>query len=185
MINMSIDASTTCIGWSIFEDDRLIDCGKITPTIDKLEWRDRIQNFIPQLQSIIVKYNPSAMYIEDVPLMQKKGNKTLVQLGAMQGLLLTLCCINEIEVIFISVSNWRTNIGLFDGTEKGKERDEMKVKSIHKANELFGLNLQCVFTKGGNYNGSKSDDDISDSILIYASTRDKYKIKKKSFGRGK
>ena len=47
--------------------------------------------------------------------------------------------------------------------------------------KLFGLNLACVFTKSGNYNGIKSDDDISDAILVYASTRDKYKIKR--FGR--
>ena len=29
MTVLSIDASTTCIGWSVFEDDTLIKCGKI------------------------------------------------------------------------------------------------------------------------------------------------------------
>ena len=58
----------------------------------------------------------------------------------------------------------------------------MKVKSIQKVNELFNINLSLVFTKNGNYNPNKSDDDISDSILIYCSTRDKYKVKK-GFGR--
>jgi len=42
------------------------------------------------------------------------------------------------------------------------------------ANELFGLNLVCTYTKGGNYNEKKSDDDISDCLLLYASTREKY-----------
>lgn len=182
MISISIDASTTCIGWSIFDEDNLIDYGKLKPTIEDLEWRDRVYDFIPQLQEIIDKYKPIRMYIEDVPLITKKGKKTLVQLGATQGSLIGLCGANNIEMNFISVSTWRKNIGLFDGTEEGKERDNMKVKSIQKANELFDLNLSLVFTKNGNYNDKKSDDDISDSILIYCSTRDKYKTKN-GFGR--
>lgn len=179
---ISIDASTTCIGWSIFDNDKLIDYGKLKPTIEDLEWRDRIYNFIPQLQQIIDKYKPTKMYVEDVPLMSKRGNKTLVQLGATQGSLIGLCGANNIEMNFISVSTWRKEIGLFDGTEKGKERDNMKIKSIQKANELFNIELSLVFTKNGNYNGDKSDDDISDSILIYCSTRNKYKVKS-GFGR--
>lgn len=183
MISIGIDASTTCIGWSIFNDDELLDYGKLKPTIDNLEWRGRVQNFVSQLQEIIDKYKPQRMYAEDVPLMDKRGKLTLVQLGAIQGVLIGVCGINNIEMNFISVSTWRKDIGLFDGTEKGKERDEMKVKSLHKANEMFGLNLACVFTKSGKYNPSKSDDDISDSILVYCSTRDKYKVQKKTFGR--
>lgn len=183
MVSISIDASTTCIGWSIFEEDDLINCGKLKPNDNSLEWRERVQWFIPNLQEIINKYKPQKMYIEDVPLMKTKGMKTLVQLGCVQGSLIGLCGANDIEMEFITVSTWRKNIGLFDGTEKGKERDEMKVKSLQKANELFNLDLACVFTKSGNYNGAKSDDDISDSILIYCSTRDKYKVQQKKFGR--
>ena len=81
---------------------------------------------------------------------------------------------------FIPVSTWRKNIGILVGK---KDRDTKKIMSINKANELFGINLNCVMTKGGNYNLDKSDDDISDSILLYASTRDKYKNKPTTFGR--
>jgi hypothetical protein len=119
------------------------------------------------------------MYAEDIPLIGKQ-NKVLVQLGTMQGMLLGLCYSHNVEVEFISVGTWRKNIGISCGD---KDRDHMKIKSIEKANELFELNLNCIYTKSGNYNGSKSDDDISDSILIYASTRDKYKINKKYFGK--
>ena len=178
MIGMGIDASTTCIGWSIFDEDDLVAYGKLKPTTNDLDWRGRITNFVKQLQEVIDTYKPQVAYVEDVPLMGKRGNLTLVQLGAVQGFIMTICTLNNIRYEFISVSTWRKNIGLFDGTEKGKERDEMKVKSLHKANELFGLDLACVFTKSGNYNGDKSDDDISDSILVYCSTRDKYRVKK-------
>lgn len=180
MIGIGIDASTTCIGYGVFDDDKLIAYGKIKPSEICETWRDRIQDYIPKLQQLIDKYKPQIVCIEDVPLINKQ-TKTLVQLGAVQGMLLGVFGVNNIRTNFVSVATWRRNIGLFDGTEEGKERDAMKVKSLQKANELFGLELDCVFTKSGNYNPTKSDDDISDAILIYASTLNKYK--KKTFGR--
>lgn len=177
---ISIDASTTCIGWSIFDNDNLIAYGKLKPTIEKLEWRERIQNLIPQVQELINKYKPTEMYVEDVPLIAQKAKKTLVQLGAVQGSLIGICGANNIKMNFITVGMWRHNIGISTGD---KDRDSMKVKSLHKANELFDLDLACVFTKGGNYNGDKSDDDIADSINLYASTRKKYQVPIKHFGK--
>lgn len=180
---IGIDASTTCIGWCIFEGEELIDCGKIKPNDKGLEWRDRIQDLMPQLSNIMEKYNPSEAYIEDVPLMTSKGKLTLVQLGAVQGAILGVCSAHKVDVHFLKVSEWRGNIGLYDGTAQGKERDKLKQHSIEKANKLFGLDLKLEFTKGGNYSGEKSDDDIADAILIAASTMDKYKIEQKTFGR--
>lgn len=178
---LSLDCSTTHIGWSIFNEDELISYGRLEPQ-EKLEWRIRVQELSIQLLELILKYKIEKIYVEDVPLI-KKQMITLVQLGAMQGVVLTLASAKNIPIEFISVSTWRKNIGLFDGTEKGKERDEMKIKAIRKANELFNIDLPLVFTKNGNFNPSKSNDDTADSILIYCSTRDKYRIKSKSFGR--
>lgn len=181
MIYMSIDASTTCCGWSIFDEDDLLDYGKITPTDPDAHWRVRITDIIPQINKLVKKYKPSQVYCEDVPLMAKRGKATLVTLGAMQGALLSLFANWNIPIEFIAVSTWRKNIGLFDGTEKGKERDEMKVKSIKKANELFGIDLALTFTRTGKYNPKKSDDDIADSIMVFCSTRKKYKKKENNF----
>lgn len=181
MIYMSIDASTTCCGWSIFDEDDLLDYGKITPTDPDAHWRVRITDIIPQINKLVKKYKPSQVYCEDVPLMAKRGKATLVTLGAMQGALLSLFANWNIPIEFIGVSTWRKNIGLFDGTEKGKERDEMKVKSIKKANELFGIDLALTFTRTGKYNPKKSDDDIADSIMVFCSTRKKYKKKENNF----
>ena len=115
MISISIDASTTMIGYSIWDEDELIKYGKLAPTIKDLEWRERVKDFIPQLQTIINEYKPKKMYAEDVPLFEKgqgaKGKKTLVQLGATQGSIIGLCGANSIDVEFIPVSTWRSNIG--------------------------------------------------------------------------
>lgn len=170
MVQISLDASSTCIGWSVFDDDVLIDYGKLQPTKDCVDYRSRIINLIPQLHQIMKKYMPEKAYIEDVPLSKAGGIKTAIILGAVQGAILGICSSHNVETVFISVATWRRNIGLFDGTKEGKERDNLKPHSVAKANELFGLNL-VYKSPSSKFN----DDDISDSILIYASTRDKYK----------
>lgn len=175
MVQISLDASSTCIGWSVFDDDVLVDYGKLQPNdkcADPKDYRQRIINLIPQLHKVMKKYMPEKAYIEDVPLSKSGGIKTAIILGAVQGAILGICSSHNVETIFISVATWRKNIGLFDGTKAGKERDNLKPHSVAKANELFGLDL-VYKSPSSKYN----DDDISDSILIYASTRDKYKVK--------
>ena len=66
---------------------------------------------------------------------------------------------------FIPVSTWRKNIGIFSGDRADQKRDKLKENSIKLANQMFNLNL--IFVSPGS---SKNDDDISDSILIAAST---------------
>ena len=174
MVGIGLDASTSCIGWSVFKDDKLINHGMIKTKNSMDNWRDRIQFFIPELQQLIDKYHPSIFIVEDVPLMNKQMI-TLVQLGAVQGMLLSICEQNNIKIQCVHVNAWRKNIGISDGD---KNRDNKKIRSIEKANELFGLELPCVFTKFGNYNALKSADYEADAILVYASTLDRYKVKK-------
>jgi Holliday junction resolvasome RuvABC endonuclease subunit len=170
MREISVDASTTCTGWAVWEDDVLIDYGKIKPD-KKLFWRDRLKIMVKELSGIICKYKPTKAYQEEVPLAPKGGIKTAVLLGVTQGAILALYWIYNIEYTFINVGTWRHDIGINTGD---KNRDSKKIRSINKANELFGLDLKCVFTKGGKYDGDKSDDDIADAILVKASTVPKY-----------
>ena len=62
---------------------------------------------------------------------------------------------------FVLPQKWRSDIGIFDGTREGTKRDVLKKKSVEKANELFGLDLNWVSPSS-----SKNDDDISDAILL-------------------
>ena len=181
---ISIDASSTCIGWALWDNTELLEYGKLKPTDEDAKWRDRIIDLLPQLDKLLKKHKPKKVYCEDVPLMNKGGKSTLVILGAVQGSILGLCASNGISIEFISVSTWRSHIGLYDGTAKGKERDNLKVNSIKLANEIFDIDLKYTITKSGNYNDKKSDDDIADSILLYASTIKKYCERKRGkFGR--
>ena len=177
---LSLDASTTCIGWAVFEGDILLKYGRIIPTEKGLDWRDRVHNLLPQLEELILEYKPTKIYQEDVPMGGAGGALVLVELAYVQGLLSSIET-KYCDIEYVAVGTWRKNIGINSG--KDQRRNAKKIKSIEKANELFGLELPIEYTSGGNFKENGSDD-ISDSILLYASVCDKYKIKVKSFGKG-
>ena len=58
-------------------------------------------------------------------------------------------------------SEWRSKVGLYDGTKRGMKRDVLKQRAIEKANELFHLDLTWVSPRS-----KKNQDDIAESILI-------------------
>lgn len=176
---LSLDASTTAIGWAVFDNDKLIECGRLTPTEKDLEWRDRVHNLLPQLEQLIIKYKPIKIYQEDVPMGGAGGALVLIELAYVQGLLSSVET-KYCDIEYIAVGTWRKNIGINSGQDQ--RRNAKKIKSIEKANELFNLDLPLEFTSTGNYKENGSDD-IADSILLYCSTRDKYKVKGKSFGK--
>jgi hypothetical protein len=176
---LSLDCSTTAIGWAVFDNDNLIECGRLTPTEKDLEWRDRVHNLLPQLEQLIIKYKPTKIYQEDVPMGGAGGALVLIELAYVQGLLSSIET-KYCDIEYIAVGTWRKNIGINSGQDQ--RRNAKKIKSIEKANELFNLDLPLEFTSTGNYKENGSDD-IADSILLYCSTRDKYKVKGKSFGK--
>lgn len=158
MVVCGIDASTKSTGWSIFDGKELVAYGVIKP--EGQDWRERTANQAPKLIEILNKYYPDKIYMEDVPL-KAQNPKVLVQLGAVQGLFYSIVASFDIPIEFLIPSQWRSPMGLFDGTRSGTKRAEMKRKSIEKANNLFGLNL--VWKSACSI---KNDDDIADAILI-------------------
>lgn len=124
------------------------------------DWRERIIEQAPKLIAVLNKYRPDKIYMEDVPL-KAQNPLTLVQLGVVQGFFYGVSASLNIPIMFVKPSNWRSPMGLFDGTKEGTKRAEMKRKSVEKANELFGLDLVWKSPSS-----TKNMDDISDAILV-------------------
>lgn len=169
MTVMGIDASTTATGYSVFKDGKLINYGCIKPKGD--DWRGRIMSMCCVLRQVIEEFRPLKIYLEDVPL--KKGNATLMKLGAVQGSVLSAAAFYGVEVEFLLPANWRSPLGLFDGTREGTHRDVLKEKAIQMANKEFGLNLTWAGPKS-----RKTEDDTAEAILIAYS-----QIKQRRFGK--
>lgn len=175
MIVMGIDASTSATGWGVFDGDNLIAHGLIKPKGD--DWQDRVKQEWPLLCNIIEKYAPERIYIEDVPLIQDKkkgkGPKTLLMLGAVQGMILGVSAYKNIPVEFLSPSEWRGALGLYDGTREGTQREVLKKKAIEMVNKKFGLDLLWVAPKS-----KRNQDDEAEGILVAYS-----QVKKRFIGK--
>lgn len=154
---MALDASTSCTGYAVFDGDKLVAHGKIKPHGD--DWRDRIMDETMALAALIREHLPQVIIAEDVP--KKPGANTLQKLGAVHGMILSLCAGFKIKPMFLLPNNWRHDLGLFDGTRAGMKRDVMKEKAVHMANELFGFDLQWISPTS-----SKNDDDEAEAVLI-------------------
>lgn len=156
---LSLDASTTCTGWAIWNEKGLAAYGAIKP--DGEGWRDRLVHEGAELKDIIEQYRPSLIVMEDVPLNSKGGLKTLVVLGGVQGFILGVASACHVPIQLILPNQWRSKIGLYDGTEAGKKRDVLKEKAVRYVNSEFGLSLNWVSPSS-----KKNQDDIAEAILI-------------------
>lgn len=66
MVICGLDASTSCTGWSIFDNGELIAYGAIKPKGD--DWHDRVMWLTMELSKIFRQYQPTIIYAEEVPL---------------------------------------------------------------------------------------------------------------------
>ena len=154
---LSLDASTKSTGYAIFDNGELVAHGVIKEKHD--DWRENVMAETMELAAIIREYQPDEVYAEDVPM--KDGKLTIAKLGAVQGMILSLCAGFRLKPTFLLPTVWRRELGMFDGTRKGMTRDVLKEKAVRMANEIFGLDLVWVKPKS-----TKNEDDEAEAILI-------------------
>lgn len=154
---LSLDASTKSTGWAVFDGEQLVAHGVIKEKHD--DWRENVMAETMELAAIIREYRPDSVYAEDVPM--KDGKLTIAKLGAVQGMILSLCAGFRLKPTFLLPTVWRCELGMFDGTRKGMTRDVLKEKAVRMANEIFGLDLVWVKPKS-----IKNMDDTAEAILI-------------------
>lgn len=158
MIYMGLDCSTSCTGYGVFNGTELIAYGAVKPK-NGLEWHDRVRAEWKELCAVVEKYKPEKIFVEEIPL--KDGKHTVQKLGAVQGMVLSLCARYDMEVCFLLPSEWRGKLNLFNGTREGLQREILKQKAIEMVNREFGLNLKWIAPKS-----KLNEDDIAEGILV-------------------
>lgn len=156
MIICGIDASSSCTGVCIFNDEELIYYNKFKPhTV--VDFRHNTCEIVDQVIEVINLYCPDVIYMEDVPVFvnKQRGTKPLVALGAVQGIFYQkLAYQYGYHIEYVSVVSWRKKLDFLKGAKK---REEQKAKAIEFVNQRYGLKL------------AKSDDDIAESICLVVS----------------
>ena len=159
MVLLSIDLSTSSSGWSVFNENRLVDFGSIKEGIYRGKSKQRYpartgrlsKMMCEELLKIIIKVNPDNIVIEEASSNGIAGVKSIKSLCMAHGQLLLLILQAELPVYdkiqFLSPREWRGAVGL-------KKNKDWKISSVQLVNKLFGLmlDLDCH--------------DTSDAILL-------------------
>lgn len=156
---LSLDLSTSCSGWSIFEDNTLIEYGSIAEGSYKGKSKERYPQrtgrvgkmMAEEICQLMRDKKPDRIVIEEASANGIAGVKSIKSLIMLHGSLLTLMLQSDFyqydTLQFLSPREWRGAVGL-------KKNGDFKQSSVDMANKKFGLTLDLACN------------DISDSILL-------------------
>ena len=146
---LSLDQSSHCTGFAIFEDGKLIQNGKFDLKSEDIG--ERLYDYRETIKKLIDKYNPNKVAFEDIQMQGSINNVVTYRilaeiLGITQELMVEIKMPYEI----ISSNTWKSKLDI-----KGKARAEQKRNA-----SAWVLNTY----------GKKVTQDEADAICLGAST---------------
>lgn len=143
---LSLDQSTKCTGYCVFEDDKLLKFDKIK-TGNAFEFIYNLQDMLNAIEQLIIQEKPDKIVFENIQNQASKNVETFKKLSGLFYGVMLLCEKHNIPYKTYYSSEWRKIVGF-----KGKmNRTELKQKSKAMIKEKYDVDVI---------------DDISDSILI-------------------
>lgn len=183
---LGLDMASQRSGYSLFVNGNLVDYGiwELTKD-DEKDWRKRIAWMAECVGQYCVDNNVQEIYVEDVPPVIE-NTQTVKILSALQGMVIAVASLHDINIHFVPVKTWKSKIGInlvaskennlckkrikehFGknatkplNTVKGWAKGWEKKMSVDYVNNLFGLDL-VYKSPSSKFN----QDDIADSINI-------------------
>ena len=133
MTRMSLDASSTCTGWSVFEDGKYVKSGYVDLHKDK-DSEHRLYEMAKQITRLIAYYKPHKIILEDT--YSSPNVSTLKTLANLAGAIKFYCYLHAIDVEMIYPSEWRKLLKI---QEKGAKRDALKNKALVLCQEQLNM----------------------------------------------
>lgn len=126
---LALDQSTDITGYALFEDEKLIKYGHLSP---RGEYLERIVQLDDWLEEIIAEYGDNIeIAIEDIQLQEKGPNGggrnyslgvvVFKKLAHAQGTILTTMTRRKVPYQVVPSASWKSTCGI-----KGKQRNEQK-----------------------------------------------------------
>lgn len=135
MKTLALDASSTCTGWSVFEDSKYLASGFINLKKDKNS-EHRLYEMAKEITDLISYFKPHKIILEDT--YSSPNISTLKTLANLAGAIKFYCYLHEIPVEMIMPSAWRKFLHI---QEKGAKRDELKNKALIVCQEQLDMPL--------------------------------------------
>jgi len=146
-IVLSLDQSTSCTAWSLYDNKKLIDYGERKFKNSNLNVR--INDIKYLLEELVDKFKPDIICFEDIQ--NQRSVVVYKALAELLGVLLDYCIEIKKPYDIIHTKTWASFFKI-----KGVKREEKKINTIDYIKEQFGIDVS---------------DDIADAICI-----GKYKI---------
>lgn len=118
---LALDQATIITGWSVFDNEELIDYGKIENTYKEIG--KRLFYIKQQILLLIEKYNIDEVVIEDIQYQANNINnvQTFKALAELFGVLVETFIEKGIPYSAILASSWKSTLNI-----KGRNRQEQK-----------------------------------------------------------
>ncbi len=163
----SIDASTNSLAFAIFEDKKIVACGKIK--FEGITTYDKVIDAARKTKAFFDKFKFDTIIIEHTVFMNSP--KTAAQLAMVQGALLGAASMSGVKKIgSVSPITWQNFIGNKKLTKE--EKHEIQKKNPGKSvswfkNEERNIRKQrTVNFVNINYDKQLDDDDVADACAI-------------------
>ena len=186
---LSLDMSSKRSGYALFTNGKLKDYGLWEiDTSNEQDWRKRVAFMANCVNKYCRGRAIDTIYVEDVPPITQ-NSQTVKVLSALQGMLIAIATQHDIDIEFVPVKKWKSDIGInltaskennlckqhfkeHFGAKANRYIDKLKNAtkayekklSIDYANKTFGLDL--IYKSPSS---KKNQDDIADAICIGAS----------------
>ena len=129
----ALDASSTCSGWSLFDNGKYVCSGYINLKKDK-DANHRIYEMAKQLCDLISQYNPDKIILEDTVL--SSNASTLKMLANLAGAIKFYCYLHDFSLDTMYPSEWRKFVKI---QEKCVKRNELKARALNLVQEQLDL----------------------------------------------
>ena len=134
---LSLDQSTRCSGYSLFENGQYVESGVINMSKSKLETDKRSFEMAKEIWKIIKKSKPDELVLENVQ--QQSNPATMIILARLAGMIIGYAEAHNVNVHILLPSQWRKALGYSQGAKV--KRKELKQQSINYVKNNFGLEL--------------------------------------------
>lgn len=131
---MALDQASRTTGWAIYDNKNLVTSGHFSIPANKT-MQQRLISFVNHLSELIEKYNVEKIYYEGI---QYQNNiETYKKLAYIQAMIIYTTTIDNIPILELSPSHWRSIIKDKNGIKFGRSRIEQKQKAQEFVKEFF------------------------------------------------
>lgn len=134
---VSMDQSSRCSGYAVFENGEYLESGVVDMSKSTLDTDRRSFEMAKELWRVIKKYKPDHLILENTQ--QQSNVLTVIILARLQGMIMGYAEAHGVQVHILQSSQWRRALNYAQGPKV--KRQELKQQSADYVKEHLGLDL--------------------------------------------